>query len=93
MQKNLDSLIWDAKHTKGEFALTEKQKADILEFIGKRCRTETKNRLERRLSLPLSLWERYGIYSRIILDDDGASYICGQSWHDEMRTLRQCVLK
>jgi hypothetical protein len=93
MQRNLDNLIYDAKHLEGTFALTDAQKADILSMIGKGCRENTKSRLARRLELPLSCWERYGIYSRMTLNDDGANYICGQSWPDEMRTLRECILK
>ena len=30
MQRNLDNLIYDAKHSEGTFALTDAQKADIL---------------------------------------------------------------
>jgi len=26
------------------------------------------------------------------LDDKGAEYVCGQSWPDEMRTLRNCII-
>jgi len=89
---NLDYLIHDAKFKEGEYSLTEKQKSDILSFVGKGCRENTKAKLSRRLDVPLSLWERYGIFSRIVLDNDGASYICGQSWTDEMRTLRECIL-
>jgi hypothetical protein len=93
MTTTLDNLLWDAKHKEGTYALTDKQKADILAMIGKRCRQTTVDRLARRLELPLSLWQRFGIYSRLTLDDNGADYICGQSWLDEMRTLRQCILK
>jgi hypothetical protein len=89
---NLDIVIHNAKFGGGVSALTEKQKDDILSFIGKGCRQATKDKLARRLELPLALWNSYGIYHRITLDDDGADYVCGQSWTDEMRTLRECFL-
>jgi len=92
MSTNLDNLIHDAKFKEGAFTLTEQQKTDIFRMVGKGCRQQTKDKLSRRLDLPLSLWNRYGIYSRITLDDSGADYICGQSWPDEMRTLRECIL-
>jgi hypothetical protein len=92
MQQNLDNLIWDALNTEGVFKLTEKQKADILAMVGNKCRQNTKERLERKINTPLFCWKRYGIYSRIVLTDKGADYICGQSWSDEMRTLRECIL-
>ena len=92
MQRNLDNLIYDAKHSEGTFTLTDAQKADICSMVGKGCRQKTKERLSRRLDLPLSCWERYGIYSRMTLNDKGAEYICGQSRPDEMRTLRECIL-
>ena len=89
---NLYNLIYDAKHAEGSYALTEAQKADIVAMVGKRCRSSTKDRLARMLDLPLSIWQKHGIYSRVTLDADGASYICGQSWNDEMATLRDCIL-
>jgi hypothetical protein len=89
---NLYNLIHDAKFTEGTFSLTEAQKADIVAMVGKGCRSATKDKLARMLNLPLSIWQKHGIYSRVTLDDDGASYICGQSWPDEMRTLRDCML-
>ena len=93
MQYNLDYAIWDAKNDKAKYeVLNEKQKEAFLSLIGKGCRQNTKNILARRLNLPLSLWESFGIYSRVILTDDDVEYICGQSWHDEMRTLRECIL-
>jgi len=92
MSTNLDHLIHDAKFKEGSFNLTDAQRADILRMIGKGCRFETKERLAQKLKLPLLFWRSYGIYSRITLDDSGADYICGQSWPDEMRTLRECIL-
>ena len=92
MQQNLDSLIWQAKNDRGQFALTDKQKADILESLGKGCRQETKDKLARRLELPLSLWKRHGIYSRMTLNEDGADYIVGQDWITERKVLRKCIL-
>jgi hypothetical protein len=95
MQYSLDRAIHDAKFNNGA-SLTDTQQTQILTIIGKRCRAETKDRLSRRLALPLSLWPSYGIFSRLILadgNDRDPYYICGQSWSDEMRTLRNCILK
>ena len=92
MQRNLDNTIWECQHENSDYRLTDEAKADILAMVGKGCREKTRQRLARRLELPLSLWQRYGIYSRIILTDKGADYICGQSWTDEMRTLRECMI-
>lgn len=92
---NLDNAIWEAKHGSIEntcSALNDAQINDILSMIGKGCRQKTKERLAYRLRVPLSLWKRYGIYSRMTLTEEGADYICGQSWTDEMRTLRECIL-
>jgi len=92
MDTNLDHLIHDAKFKDGSLSLNVEQRADILRITGKRCRFETRERLAERLKLPLKYWERFGIYSRVVLNDTGAHYICGQSWNEEMRTLRDCIL-
>ena len=89
---NLDIIIHNAKFGGGVSALTDKQKTDIFFMVTKRCRQETKDRVWRRLELTLSLWKSYGIYHRMTLDDKGAEYVCGQSWPDEMRTLRNCII-
>ena len=89
---NLYNLIHDAKFSEGTHALTEAQKTDIVNMVGKGCRANTKERLARIIELPLAIWQKHGIYSRITLNAEGADYICGQSWSDEMSTLRDCML-
>ena len=103
MQYSLDRAIHDAKfpNHSGQTAvstvtLTDEQQSAIFSFIAKGCRSATKAKLSRKLELPLSLWPSYGIFSRLILWDDDTNvpyYICGQSWTDEMRTLRECILE
>lgn len=103
MQYSLDRAIHDAKFPNrsgqtetSSVTLTEQQQTAILNLIGKGCRADTKTRLARRLALPLSLFPTYGIFSRLILWDERDNrpyYICGQSWADEMKTLRDCILK
>jgi hypothetical protein len=95
VQYNLDSAIYDAAHDRSDKKydqLNDAQVSALLSLIGKGCRQNTKEKLARRLKTPLSLWKRYGIFSRVILTDNDVDYICGQSWTDEMRTLRECIL-
>ena len=88
---NLNNLICDAKAGKPA-TLTDVQKHDLLCMVSKYCRTDTVNKLARRINLPLSLWQDAGLFSRVTVDDQGVNYICGQSWRDEMRTLRDLIL-
>lgn len=92
MQDSLSNRIYAAKFENGATHLTETEQSALFCLISKRCRVNTKDKLSRRLELPLSLWKDYGIYRRVTFDNQGIDYICGQSWSDEMRTLRECVL-
>lgn len=96
MNDNLSNRIWCAKNQANDLPthLTENQQTELLRMIGSGCRKNTKQRLERMIGLPLSLWNNYGIFTRVVFDQskDEASYICGQSWTDEMRTIRECIL-
>ena len=96
MQINLYNEIHKAKYSEIENtynSLNDEQIKSFIAFVGSKCRQKTKEKLERRLKTPFSLWTNYGIFSRVILENDNQIYyICGQSWNDEMRTLRECIL-
>ena len=92
MQDNLSNRIYDAKFNNGATHLSDSERASLVEVIGARCRANTKTRLARLVQLPLSNWTDYGIYRRVTFVDGEVDYICGQSWTDEMRTLRECIL-
>lgn len=92
MQDNLSYRIHDAMFNNGASHLTDSEQASLLETIGKRCRADTKERLAHYISRPLVHWPDYGIYRRVTFVNGQVDYICGQSWSDEMRTLRKCIL-
>lgn len=92
MQDNLSNRIYDAKFESGASHLSESEQSSLLSIIGKGCRNSTKDKLSRRVALPLSLWTDYGIFKRVTFADGEVDYICGQSWTDEMRTLRECII-
>jgi hypothetical protein len=91
-QDNLSNRIWDAKNANGAACLSDTEQVALFDLLAKGTRQKTRERLARRVELPLSLWKSYGIYSRVTFVDGDVDYICGQSWIAEMRTLRECVL-
>ena len=72
--------------------LTESDVEQIVAIVGSRCRVKTVNRLRSILTYSKSLIGNYGIYSRLIRENGNWSYVAGQSYPDEIRTLRECNL-
>lgn len=79
---------------KDGITLDAEQQAALLHLIGSGCRKETKERLARRLALPLPLWTNHGIFGRVYIryNDERVHYCAGQDYTSEIRTVRQCVL-
>lgn len=74
--------------------LTDKQKDELYGLLAGRTRAATREKLERRINLPLSLWPNYGIFSRVHFDSDGGvSYCAGQNYPSEVAYIRELILK
>ena len=69
--------------------LTTKEQQELLHLLGKRCAQKTKDRLARTLAFVPHI-PNYGIYRRVDLDP--VSYCAGQSYPDEIRCVRDCLL-
>lgn len=82
-QLNLDNMRND---------LTESDIDQIISIIGHRCRIKTVNRLRSIITYDINTIGSYGIYSRLIKEGDNWSYCAGQSYPDEIRTIRECIL-
>ena len=72
--------------------LTENDIDDIIMILGYRCRIKTINRLRSILTYSASSLQSFGIYNRLIKENDKWSYCAGQSYVDEIKTLRNCIL-
>lgn len=90
--KSFDHMIWEAKNGNGQEKLTDTQIDLLVSLLGHRCRADTKARLYRRLSLPLSLFKSYGIYHRLDVGENKVEYTAGQDYGCEITTVRQCIL-
>lgn len=71
--------------------LTNKDKEDILLLVTHRCRLTTYRKIKANLDYSLSLIPHLGILERIYKDEHGWQYCAGQSYPDEMRTIRQIL--
>ena len=73
--------------------MTEKDKEEIFEIVSSRCRQKTKELLALRLEKHLNLIPEYGILNRLIKEEHGWCYYAGQSYPDEIRTVRKIILE
>tara|TARA_R100000781_G_scaffold2334_3_gene3840 strand:- start:2085 stop:2348 length:264 start_codon:yes stop_codon:yes gene_type:complete len=73
--------------------MTEKDKEEIFEIVSSRCRQKTKELLALRLEKHLDLIPEYGILNRLIKEEHGWFYCAGQSYPDEIRTVRKIILE
>jgi len=82
-----------ASFNKLKTELTESDINAIVAIVGYRCRIKTYNRLRSILKYSPSLIPNYGIFERLSRDEKGQwEYCAGQSYPDEIRTLRDCIL-
>jgi hypothetical protein len=71
--------------------LTEKELNSLSDLLGKGCRQEKKLRIRRTLA-NCPYITSYGIFGRVLFSNDEASYCAGQSYPDEIRTVRECLV-
>ena len=92
MEKSLANYIEDIKNPEGILELTESDIEQILAIICKQCRARTWSRCRSNLTYSLSHVPIFGILSRLTKDYKGDwSYCAGQSYPDEIRTVRNII--
>jgi hypothetical protein len=89
---DLSTKIFEATHDNKAVHLTDQEQASLAALLGKRCNKQTKSRLAYKLSLPLYIYRDYGIFRRVSFDNGQAEYCAGQSYTDEIRTVRELIL-
>ena len=76
--------------------LSERDIEEIVSILGYRCRIRTINKLRSNLKYGRHLIPNYGILERLTKDEGGESYgwsyCAGQSYPDEIRTIRDIIL-
>lgn len=73
--------------------LTYADISQITNLVCTKCKSKTRNRVKSLLTYSLSLVPFYGIFDRLIRENGEWSYCAGQSYPDEIRTLREIILK
>jgi len=73
--------------------LTQEDKDQIVELLGKGLRMKNYSLLVKRVNEHLNLIPHNGILERVIKEPQGWSYCAGQSYPDEIRTVRNIILK
>jgi hypothetical protein len=73
--------------------LTENDIDQLVNILGYRCRVKTCIRLRSVLTYSKSRIRSYGILDRLIKENGEWHYCAGQSYPDEIRTIREIILK
>ena len=76
----------------GQYKLTEEDIDSLMQLLTSRCNPRTKHAVRTALMFPQEE-KPHGIYERIIKDPKTGrwSYIAGQSYNDEIRTVRSLL--
>lgn len=73
--------------------LTDDDRDQIIAIITKGCRLKNTMRIRSILTYSALSLKHQGIYERIIKDNGNWRYIAGQSYTDEIKTVRELILK
>lgn len=76
---------------KGNFELTDVYA--LASIIGHGCRKKTKDKLISTLIYETAKIPCYGILERLMFENFEWSYCAGQSYRDEIRTIRNIILR
>lgn len=89
MKKNYTTLrdLIDAKES-----LTDEEADAFVVLFGSRCSAKTKNRLRGMVRYSVSQLPGLGIFERIRIRPT-VEYVAGQSYQDEIRTVRELIIK
>lgn len=84
-----DALGW----TDFDYILTDEQKQDFVDMLGYRCNKQTKAKLLFFINNPSG--KNDSLYERVVFDSsrECCHYIAGQSYSDEIRTIRKLICK
>lgn len=75
-------------------SLTEIDIDCIIRIVGYKCSEKTKARIRSILTYGPSTIGNYGIFDRLVkYGENNWQYIAGQSYPDEIRTLRELIIK
>ena len=70
--------------------LNDAQIMRLMQILGKGCRRQTKEKLERRLKFA-HIQRDYSIYSRVVVAPD-VQYVAGQDYTGEIATVRKLLI-
>ena len=73
--------------------MTEDDIDQLVALLGSRCRSKTLIRLRSVLTYGKHSLPSYGILERLVKENGSWSYIAGQSYPDEIRTIREIIIK
>ena len=73
--------------------LDEHDVDQLVRLLGARCRDAKLRRLRSMLTYGRHALGNYGIYNRVIKENGVWSYCAGQSYTDEIRTVRELITK
>ena len=74
-----------------KIGLSEKESSSLFALFSHGCRQHTKTRL-RSVIAYIPTIPNYEIYGRIMFENDTVSYCAGQSYPDEIKTVRDLLL-
>lgn len=89
-QINFNQYVATKSDLKPSLTLEEIDELVILVTHG--CRYKTKTRLRSILTYGINSIDSYGIFNRLIKENGKWTYVAGQSYTDEIRTVRECIL-
>ena len=73
--------------------LTEQDIDEIVALVCHRCRIDTYNKVRNILTKVPSTVPFFGILERLIKEDGKWTYCVGQSYTDEIKVVRECIIK